>query len=94
MQNSNNVDTRCASALLDAWCRNDSAQMRELAAAATTGMERFYASNPAESERMELIGAIATELHRTSAQEKRQDADPYVRLLLRLVNADRRAHSN
>ncbi len=86
MKDSVNVDEQCAKALLDAWRSNDSALMGELAALARLGMKEFYVTDPAESERLELLGAIAIELHRASSIERKHEADPYVRLLLHLVN--------
>ena len=92
MHDSPNVDRKCASALLDAWRRSDSALMTEVAAMANVGMKEFYLSNPAESERMELLGAIALELSRACSRTDRQKADPYVRLLVRLVNPEAACH--
>ncbi len=90
MQDSVNVDRQCASALLDAWCRNDAVRMSELADRANIGMKTLFATNPAESERLELLSAIAVELHKACALSKRAAADPYVRLLIRMALPDRR----
>lgn len=98
MRDSVNVDKTCASALLDAWARNDSDLMGELAALAHQKVNERYVNDPAESERLELLGAIAVELHRACSLEKRQEAAPYVRLLFNLVSparpAARSAHAN
>jgi hypothetical protein len=97
MQDSLTVSRQCASALLDAWCRSDAAQMGELAAHADC-MKSFYVTDPAESERLELLGSIAVELHRACSQEKQDNLDPYIRLLLGLADPEtvegRFMHSN
>lgn len=86
MRESLNVDKQCASALLDAWHRDDSALMSEFAALADPGMKECHVTDPAESERLELLGAIAVELHRACSLSKKKEADPYVRLLVHLAN--------
>jgi hypothetical protein len=87
MPESFNLSQACASALLDAYCRNDAPQMNEIAADAHI-MGRFYATNAAESERLELLCGIAFELHRSASLGKHQDPDPYVKLLLHLAYPD------
>lgn len=98
MQDFVNVDKQCANALLEAWRRNDSALMSEFAALANLGINEFHATDPADAERLELLGAIAVELHKASSLSKKEEADPYVRLLIHLAQPDkprsRHAHTN
>jgi hypothetical protein len=97
MQDSITISRQCASALLDAWCRSDAVQMGALAAHAEC-MKSFYVTDPAESERLELLGGIAIELHRACSLAKTDNLDPYIRLLLGLADPEpvewRFAHSN
>jgi hypothetical protein len=97
MQESRTISRQCASALLDAWCRSDAVQMGELAAHADC-MKSFYVTDPAEWERLELLGGIAVELHRACSLEKTDNLDPYIRLLLGLADPEpleiRFTHSN
>jgi len=51
-------------------------------------MSTFYAANPAESERLEVLGGIALELLRSSTLAHAENLDPYVRLLLHLARPD------
>ena len=88
MQDFVNVDKQCASALLDAWRRNDSALMSEFAALANLGINEFHGTDTGDAERLELLGAIAVELHRASSLSRKQEADPYVRLLVHLARPD------
>ena len=87
MQESFNLSQTCAAAFLDAYCRNDEPQMNRIATEVHT-MRAFYAANPAESERLELLGGIAVELHRSTTLANADNVDPYVRLLLHLANPD------
>ena len=87
MQESLNLSQVCASALLDAYCRNDEPRMSRIAAEVNT-MRAYYAANPAESERLELLGGIAQELYRSSSLARTDDVNPYVRLLLHLAHPD------
>jgi hypothetical protein len=82
-----NVSRHCANALLDAYYRSDSALMRQLADQANL-MRGFYVTDPAESERLELLGAIAVEMHRSCSLAGNDGLDPYVRLLINLANPD------
>jgi hypothetical protein len=87
MHESFNPSQVCASALLDAYSRNDAPQMSEIAADARI-MGMFYATSSSESERLELLGGIALEMHRSASLGKAQDLDPYVKLLLNLAYPD------
>lgn len=77
----------CASALLDAYCRDDAPQMNEIASEVRT-IGTFYASDYAEAERLELLGGIAFEMHRSFSLGTTQRLDPYIKLLLHLVNPE------
>lgn len=87
MTESFNLSRVCATALLDAYCKNDAPQMSEIAVEAQL-MSTFYATNPAESERLEVLGGIALELLRSSSLAYGENLDPYVRLLLHLARPD------
>lgn len=89
MQDFVNVDKQCASALLEAWRRNDSALMSEFAALANLGINEFHATDSADAERLELLGAIAVELQRASSLSRKEEADPYVRLLIHLARPEK-----
>jgi hypothetical protein len=95
----------CASALLDAYCEPDARcepeaccdsaappagrnRMNEIAAGFHT-MSAFYPASAAESERLELLDAIARELHRSRSCGQTRNLDPYVRLLRHLAHPDR-----
>ena len=82
-----NLSRVCATALLDAYCKNDTPQMSEIAVEAQL-MSTFYSTNPAESERLEVLGGIAVELLRSASPERTENLDPYVRLLLHLARPD------
>jgi hypothetical protein len=84
MQETLNLSPLCA-ALLDAWGRNNTSQMGEIAAELRM-MSTLCAGNAGDSERLELLEGIALELQRSAALEKTADADPYVRLLLHLAH--------
>jgi hypothetical protein len=88
MLESAHIDQQCASALLEAWCRDDFAQIGELAAQSRYWVNEFFATDPGESERLELVGAIANALHRAALAAQKEGVDPYVRLLLHLANPD------
>lgn len=94
----NNIEKRCASALLDAWRRDDSALMSELADFASLETRELHVSDPGRSERLELLSAIAVTLRRASLSARKEEADPYVRLLVHLAKPDHPgrgpAHSN
>jgi hypothetical protein len=77
----------CASALLDAYCRNDESQMSKIAAEARM-MGTCHAIEPLESERLELLGGIAIELHGASSHGDTGHLDPFVRLLLHLAHPE------
>jgi hypothetical protein len=88
MQEAFQLSRVCATALLDAYCKNDAPQMSEIAVEAQL-MSTFYATNAAESERLEVLGGIAVELLRSSTPEHADNnLDPYVRLLLHLARPD------
>jgi hypothetical protein len=87
MQESRNFSQVCASALLDAYCRNDGPQMSEIAADVRM-MGKVCTTNTAESERLELLSGIAVELHRSSSAGETNDLDAYVRLLLHLAHPE------
>ena len=87
MHESSNFSRVCASALLDAYCSNDAPRMSEIADEVRT-MGTLYASNFAESERLELLGGIAVELHRSFSLGKPQDVDPYIKLLMNLAHPE------
>jgi hypothetical protein len=87
MHESSDLSRVCASALLDAYCRNDAPKMSEIAAEVGR-IGAFYTSNFAESERLELLGGIALELQRSSSLGKTQHLDPYVKLLLHLAHPE------
>jgi hypothetical protein len=88
MPESSDLSRVCASALLDAYFRNDAPQISEIAAEMGT-IGAFNKSNFAESERLDLLGGIALELHRSSSLGKTQHLDPYIKLLLHLAHPDR-----
>jgi hypothetical protein len=87
MHESSDLSRVCASALLDAYCRNDVPKLSEIAAEVGT-IGAFYTSNFAESERLELLGGIAIEMHRSASLGKAQHMDPYVKLLLHLAHPE------
>ena len=88
MHKSFNPSQAWASALLDALYRNDAPQVREIAAGACS-MGTVCVANPAESERLDLLGGIALELHRSLSGETTRNLEPYVRLLEHLAQPDR-----
>ena len=87
MHESSDFSRVCASALLDAYCSNDAPRMSEIAAEVGT-IGASYTSNFAESERLELLGGIAVELHRSSSLGKSQHVDPYIKLLMNLAHPE------
>lgn len=87
MQNSPFISRICARALLDAYGRNDTHRMKEIASEVGT-LGAYYASSFAESERLELLGGIAQEIYRSSSVGKTDELAPYLKLLLHLSNVD------
>ncbi len=87
MQESSGLSQVCASALLDAYCTNDALQMSAIADEARL-IGTFYTTSSIESERLELLGGIALELHRSFSCGKTQDLDAYVKLLLHLAHPE------
>lgn len=87
MHNPPLISRTCARALLEAYGRNDTHRMKEIAAEVST-LGTYYASNFAESERLELLGGIAHEIYRSSAVGKTQELVPYLRLLMHLSTPD------
>jgi len=87
MHESSELSRFCAAALLEAYCRNDTRQIGEIAAEVRT-IGASYSSNFAESERLELLGGIALEMHRASSLSRAQHLNPYVRLLLHLAHPE------
>jgi hypothetical protein len=87
MHESSDLSRVFSSALLDAYCRNDAPKMSEIAAEVNT-ISAFYASNFAESERLELLGGVALALHRSSSPGKNRHTDTYIKLLLRLAHPE------
>lgn len=87
MYNSPFISRICARALLDAYSRNDTHRMKEIASEVNT-LGAYYASDFAESERLELLGGIAHEIYRSSSVGKIQELAPYLKLLLHLSNSD------
>jgi hypothetical protein len=87
MHESSDFSRVCASALLDAYYSNDAPRMSEIAEEVST-MGTFYASNFAESERLELVGGIAAELHGSSSLSKPHHVDPYIKLLMNLAHPE------
>ena len=86
MQNSQPISKQCASALLEAWCRKDVKLIAELAVNLTSS--GYYATDTAESERLEMLAGIATELERCPAPRSGDGLDPCVRLLFHLAEPD------
>jgi hypothetical protein len=88
MQESSDLSRACANALLDAYCRSDVPKMSEIAAEVDR-MGAFCTANFAETERLELVGGIALELHRSASLGKAQHhVDPYIKLLLHLAHPE------
>jgi len=87
MHNSPFISRICARALLDAYGTNDTHRMKEIASEVST-LSTYYASNFAESERLELLGGIADEIYRSSMIGKTRELDPYIKLLLHLSDSD------
>lgn len=85
MRQSPDLSRICACALLDAWGRNDTGRMKEIASEVST-MSPFYAADYAESERLELLAGVAREMWRSSLRDGTHDLDPYLRLLSHLSN--------
>ncbi len=83
MNNSPFISRICARDLLDAYGRNDTDRMKEIASE-VSALGAYYASNFAESERLELLGGIAHEIFRSSSVGKTEDVTPYLRLLSHL----------
>jgi hypothetical protein len=86
-QESLNLSRNCATALLDAYCRDNGPQMSEIAVEAQL-MSAFYSADAAGSERLEVLGGIAVELHRASTGGHAEHVDPYLRLLLHLARPE------
>ena len=76
-----------ASALLDAYRRNDEPAVNEIGAEVRMMCIR-YGDNSAESERLELLGVIALELYRSDSRRNKRDLDMYVGLLVHLAHPD------
>ena len=72
-----------ASALLSAYCHDDALQMSAIRTEARRMCE-FYAGDPAESERLELLSEIALELQ-SSKTGSSEELDPYIGLLIHLA---------
>ena len=99
MLDSPDLSALCASAILDAYCgrdvcgeldaegENHSLRMNEIASEIRT-MSAFYSTNAAESERLELLDAIARELDRSWSRGQTQNLDPYVKLLVHLAHPE------
>jgi hypothetical protein len=87
MHESSDRSRVCASALLDAYCRNDARQIAEIAAEVLT-IGALDSSDFAESERLELLRGIAVEVHRASSLSRTRHLDPYVKLLLHLAHPE------
>lgn len=88
MHNSPFVSRTCARAFLDAYGSNDTGRMQEIASTVST-LSAYYASNFAESERLELLGGVADEIYRSSSAGRTEEIAPYLRLLWHLSNFDR-----
>lgn len=83
MSASSSVSQQLAAALLDAWCTRDPERIQEVA-------EIFHgyesqASDPGDSERLELLGCIANELYRAAQFGKSDRIEPFISLLLHLA---------
>lgn len=87
MHSSPFVSRICARVLLDAYGRDDTDRMKEIASEVST-LTAYYASNFAEAERLELLGGIAHEMYRSSSDGKIQETAPYLGLLLHLSNIE------
>jgi hypothetical protein len=77
----------CATALLDAYCKDDAPQMSRIAVEAQA-MSTRHSSDARESECLEVLGGIAAELLRANPGSDAADIDPYVSLLLHLAHPD------